>query len=81
VGPNCHGFLLDLRVGVLTDAENKDTQGTREFIQVHASVRIKIQRPMCVGCIIIRWVETPSTPPFIGEGGGGRVYKEGPSRL
>jgi hypothetical protein len=26
---------------------------------------------MCIGCIIISWVETPSTPPFIGLGGGG----------
>jgi hypothetical protein len=22
--------------------------------------------PMCVGCIMIAWVEIPSTPPFIG---------------
>jgi hypothetical protein len=26
----------------------------------------KTLRPMCVGCIMIAWVETPSTPPFIG---------------
>jgi hypothetical protein len=30
---------------------------------------------MCDGCIMITWVETPSTPPFICQGGG-RVYME-----
>jgi hypothetical protein len=30
-------------------------------------------------CIMIYWVETPSTPPFIGQ--GGRVYKEDLDRL
>jgi hypothetical protein len=37
-----------------------------------AFVRIKTLRHVWVGCIMITWVETPSTPPFIGE--GGRVY-------
>jgi hypothetical protein len=41
-------------------------QGTLGFIQVHASVRIKNLRHVCVDCIMIAWVETPSTPPFIG---------------
>jgi hypothetical protein len=30
------------------------------------TVRIKTLRLVCVGCILIRWVEMPSTPPFIG---------------
>jgi hypothetical protein len=51
---------------VLTDVESNGTQWTRGFIQVQASVRIKMLRPMCVSCIMICWVETPSTPPFIG---------------
>jgi hypothetical protein len=34
-------------------------------------VRIKTLRPFYVRCTMIRWVETPSTPSFIGEGGGG----------
>jgi hypothetical protein len=29
-------------------------------------VRIKTLCPICVGCIMIAWVETPSTSPFIG---------------
>jgi hypothetical protein len=29
-------------------------------------------------CILISWDETPSTPPFIGLGGGGRIYMEDP---
>jgi hypothetical protein len=64
VGPmvctNCHGLGLDLRVGVLTDVENNGTQETRGFIQVQASVRIKTLHPVCVSCIMIHWVETPS---------------------
>jgi hypothetical protein len=31
---------------------------------------------MCVGCIMIAWVETPSTIAFIDY--GGRVYMEDP---
>jgi hypothetical protein len=31
---------------------------------------------VCVGCIMNAWVETPSTPYFIGK--GGRVYMEDP---
>jgi hypothetical protein len=38
---SCHGFWLDLRVGVLTDMENNGTQWARGFIQVWASMRIK----------------------------------------
>jgi hypothetical protein len=30
---------------------------------------------MFIGCIIICWVETPSTPPFIGQGGVGFTWK------
>jgi hypothetical protein len=51
---------------VLTDVENNGTQETRGFIQVQTSVRIKIICPVCVGYIMIVWVETPSIPPFIG---------------
>jgi hypothetical protein len=51
---------------VLTDMENNGTQVTQGFIQVQAFMGIKILRPVCVSCIIIAWVETPSTPPFIG---------------
>jgi hypothetical protein len=63
---DCHGFLLDLRVGVLTDVENNGTLETRWFIQVRASVRIKTLHPMCIACIMIPWVETPSTPLLLG---------------
>jgi hypothetical protein len=31
--------------------------------------------PMCVSCIMIAWVETPSTPPFICQGGVGFIWK------
>jgi hypothetical protein len=51
---------------VLTDVENNGTQETQGFIQVCASIRIKTLQPVWVGCIMIPWVETPSTPPFIG---------------
>jgi hypothetical protein len=44
---------------VLTDAMNIGMQGTRGFIQVQASRRIIALRPVCVGCIMIVWVETP----------------------
>jgi hypothetical protein len=66
VGTNYHGFGLNLRVRVLTDVENNGTRGTRAFIQVQASMRIKTLCPMCVDCIMIAWIETLSTPPFIG---------------
>jgi hypothetical protein len=46
------------------DVENNGMQGTRWIIQVWASVRIKILRPVCIGCIIIRWIETPFYPSF-----------------
>jgi hypothetical protein len=36
---------------------------------------MKTLHPVCIGCIMIALVETPSTPPFIGKGGG-RVYME-----
>jgi hypothetical protein len=48
------------------NVKNNGTHGTRGFIQVQATVRIKTLRPMCVDCIMIRWVEILSTPPFIG---------------
>jgi hypothetical protein len=48
------------------DVENNGTQETQGFTQVRGSMRIKTQRPVCVGCIMIAWFETPSTPPFIG---------------
>jgi hypothetical protein len=51
---------------VLMDVENNGMQGTRGFIQVQASVRIKTLCHMCVGCIMIAWIETFSIPPFIG---------------
>jgi hypothetical protein len=44
------------------DVENNGMQETRGFIQVRASMRIKTLRPVCVGCIMIRWIETTSTP-------------------
>jgi hypothetical protein len=59
--------------------ENNGMQGTRGFIQVRAFVRIKTLHLVCIGCIMIHWVETPSTPPFIGF--GGRVYREDTGRL
>jgi hypothetical protein len=66
VGANSLGLCLDLRVGVLTDMENNRTQETRGFIQVWASMKIKTLRHVCINCIMIAWVENPSTPPFIG---------------
>jgi hypothetical protein len=48
------------------DVEHNEMQETRGFIQVWASVRKKTLRLVCVDCIMIAWVETPSTPPFIG---------------
>jgi hypothetical protein len=44
--------------------ENNGTQETRGFIQVRASVGIKTLCPVCVSCIMISLVETPSTHPF-----------------
>jgi hypothetical protein len=41
-------------------------QGTRGFIQVRASVRIKTLCLVSIGYIMIAQIETPSTPPFIG---------------
>jgi hypothetical protein len=52
---------------VLTNVENNGMQGTQGFIQVWASMRIKTLRPVCVDCIMVAWVETPSTPPCIGS--------------
>jgi hypothetical protein len=60
------------------NAKNNVTQGTRGFIQIRASVRTKTLCPVRQ-CIMIHWVETPSTPPFINQ--GGRVYKEDLGRL
>jgi hypothetical protein len=34
-------------------------------------LKIITLRPVCVGCIMIAWVETPSTSPFVGYGGVG----------
>jgi hypothetical protein len=48
----------------------------QEFIQVYASRRIISIRHVCVGCIMIVWVETPSTPLFVGK--EGRVYMKDP---
>jgi hypothetical protein len=59
---------------VLTDVMNNGMQGTQGFIQVQVSHRIIALRPVCISCIMIAWVETPSTPPFICL--GGRVYIE-----
>jgi hypothetical protein len=35
-------------------------QETRGFIQVQPSVTVKTLLPVCIGCIMIAWVETPS---------------------
>jgi hypothetical protein len=48
------------------DVENNVMQRTLGFIQVRAFVRIKILRSVCIGCIIIRWIETSSITFFIG---------------
>jgi hypothetical protein len=74
VGANCHGFILDLRVEVLTDAENNGNAGdTRVYTGL--GLREDKNPTSCVRwCIMIRWVETPSTPPFIGQ--GCRLYKD-----
>jgi hypothetical protein len=36
---------------VLKDAKNNGTLGTRRFIQVQASMRIKTLRPVCIGVL------------------------------
>jgi hypothetical protein len=63
-----------LRVRVLTDAQNNGyARDTRVYID--SGLREDKNSTSCVRwCIMIRWVETPSPPPFIGQ--GGRVYKE-----
>jgi hypothetical protein len=33
------------------DTKNNGTHGTREFIQIQTSVRIKIIHPVCVGVL------------------------------
>jgi hypothetical protein len=48
------------------DVVNNGMQGTRGFIQVRASVRIKALCLVCFGYLMIAWVKTPSTPPFVG---------------
>jgi hypothetical protein len=60
------------------DVMNNEMQGTQGFIQVQASQRIIALCHVCVDCIMIAWVETPSTPPFICHGGWGRVYMKDP---
>jgi hypothetical protein len=40
------------------------------FIQVQASVRITTLRSVCVGGIMIHWVETPLPSFYRLEGGG-----------
>jgi hypothetical protein len=40
--------------------ENNEIQESRGFIQVQASVMVKTLLPVCIGCIMIAWVETPS---------------------
>jgi hypothetical protein len=51
---------------VLTNVKNIRTQEIQGVIQVQVSVRIRILHHMCVSCIIIIWIETPSTLSFIG---------------
>jgi hypothetical protein len=53
VGANYHGLCIDLIVGVLMNVENNGMQGTRGFIKVQASIRIKTLRYVCVSCIMI----------------------------
>jgi hypothetical protein len=53
VGANYHGLRLDLRIGMLTDMENNEMHGTREFIYVWASMRIRTLHPMCASSIMI----------------------------
>jgi hypothetical protein len=48
------------------DAKNNGTQGTRGVIQVRAPCEDKIPMSYVRRCIMIYWVETLSTPPFIG---------------
>jgi hypothetical protein len=62
-------------MGVENDS---NTRVTRVFRQVQTSVRIIIIHPMLL-CIMICWIETPSTPHFICQ--EGRVYKEDPNQL
>jgi hypothetical protein len=44
-------LLLDLRVGVLTNAKNNGTCGTRGFRQLQASLQIKTLHYVCVGVL------------------------------
>jgi hypothetical protein len=65
-------------VGAHGHGERWKHDGHEGFRQVQASMRI-ITLCHVFWCIMIHWVETPSTPPFICQ--GGRVYKEDPSSL
>jgi hypothetical protein len=63
VGTNYRGFMM-----------NNETWETWGFRQVRASLWIITLRP---GCVVVWWClgfETPSTPPFIVQ--GGRVYMD-----
>jgi hypothetical protein len=64
--------------GAHESGERWKHKGHEGFRQVQTSVRIITLHPM-FWCIMIYWVCTPSTPPFIYQ--GARVYKEDSSRL
>jgi hypothetical protein len=51
--------------GAHVRGEQWNSRDTRVYIGLDLHEN-KTLRPMCVGCIMIAWVETPSTPPFIG---------------
>jgi hypothetical protein len=56
--------------GAHKSGERWKHEGHEGFRQVQASVRIITRCPV-FWCIMSYWVETPSTPPFICQGGGG----------
>jgi hypothetical protein len=73
--PIYRDFWLDLRVCVLTDVGNNGTQGTREFIQVWASVRIK-NYVMCASVVLWFIGLRPPLPLQIGSCSNGVLLQE-----
>jgi hypothetical protein len=60
--------------GVHKSGERCKHEGHEGFRQVRASMRITTLRPV-FSCILICWIETPSTPPFICQVGVGFTRK------
>jgi hypothetical protein len=79
VGANCHGFTIRFvsRVAHVCE-EHRHARDTRVYIGSGLCGNRNYMSYVC-RCIIICWVETSSTAPFIGK--GVKVYQEDMSRL